>query len=165
MQPMPELCVENLLLTLQPVLQPLLDLPESAQQWGIGGSVLLVRLGLLRQARDLDLVCTEQVFPTLAGVLSRHYELLAVMPHPLYCSRCFQRFRHPSGLVIELMAGIAVRQSDSASQPLRDWAFHPEMLEWQGGLPWMTASQWLALYQLFDRPARVCLLTDYLLTD
>lgn len=162
---MSELCVENLLLTLQPVLQPLLDLPESAQQWGIGGSALLVQLGLLAQARDLDLVCTEQVFPVLAAVLAGNCEVLAATPHPVYRSRCFQRFRHANGLVIELMAGIAVLQSDSPAQLLRDWTFRPEVLQWHSGLPWMTASQWLALYQLFDRPARVRLLSDYLLRD
>ena len=121
-------------------------------EFGIGGSLLLVELGLLTQARDLDLVCSLKDFPLLAAVLTHALKPLVVTPHPHYQSEAFARFVAADGTEVDLMAGIRVKQ-----QPLC-WQFKPEQVEWRHQLPWMTASDWLELYQLFNRPERVLLL-------
>jgi hypothetical protein len=56
------------------------------------------------------------------------------------------------------MAGIAVRRGD---QVLR-FAFRPETLRWEDGLPWMDARDWLLLYDWFGRPEREAALRRYL---
>jgi len=154
-------CAEKLYQQLTPLLKPLLKPAVSPPCWGIGGSVLLVHLGLLTQAHDLDLVCTKQSFPLLHSRLADSYEQLPVAAHPYYCSGHFSRFQTADGQVIELMADIAVMQD---SGPIA-WRFDPALLCCQFGLPWMNAEQWLTLYRLFERPARVSLLTDYLLAE
>lgn len=121
-------------------------------EFGIGGSLLLVELGLLTQARDLDLVCSLKDFPLLAAALNRALKPLVVTPHPHYQSEAFARFVAADGTEVDLMAGIRVKQ-----QPLC-WQFKPEQVEWRHQLPWMTAADWLELYQLFNRPERVLLL-------
>ena len=140
--------------------QWLAQLPEFANstRWGIGGSCLLQQLGLVTHCRDLDIVTTEAEFPKLAACLQRHLAAQVVAPHPLFCSRFFAAFRHPSGVVVELMAGIAVVKN----QHTHHWQFDPNLLVVKEQLPWMQASQWLALYQLFDRPASVALLKHHL---
>lgn len=130
------------------LLQPLVALPE----WGIGGSLLLVEQQLQQDFRDIDLVCTEVVAPALDAVLLRLATPLQTTPHPQYCSQFFRRYQHPSGLVIELMAGIAVRQSSGA---LEHWQFDPLSVQRRHGLPWMALHDWQALYQLFERPEKV----------
>jgi len=133
------------------LLQPLAGLPD----WGIGGSLLLVEQQLQPDFRDIDLVCTEVVAPALDAVLLRLATPLQTIPHPQYCSRLFRRYQFPSGLVIELMAGIAVRQSSGA---LQHWQFDPLKVQRRHGLPWMTLQDWQALYQLFERPEKVMLI-------
>jgi hypothetical protein len=56
------------------------------------------------------------------------------------------------------MAGIAVESNGT----LVHWAFDPLRTEHIDGLPWMRADDWLALYRLFDRPARVRQIEAYL---
>lgn len=137
------------------LLQPLAALPD----WGIGGSLLLVEQQLQADFRDIDLVCTEAAFLTLDSALAAIATPLQVTPHPDYCSQFFRRYQHSSGLVLELMAGIAVRNSTGA---LQHWQFDPHVdthsLQWRHGLPWMALHDWLVLYQLFERPEKVALI-------
>ena len=134
-------------------------LPEFAKsrQWGIGGSCLLQQLGLVLECRDLDLVCTEAEFSQLCSALSAHLPQLEVSEHPTFCSDYFARFQHPSGIEIELMAGIKVQRHAIVT----GWKFEPAQLWLDEQLPWMSPQQWIALYQLFDRPNSVALLTAY----
>lgn len=133
------------------LLQPLADMPD----WGIGGSLLLVEQQLQQDFRDIDLVCTEAAFVAVDRVLSAIATPLDMTPHPQYCSRYFRRYQHASGLVIELMAGIAVRQPSGA---LQHWQFDPLTVQRRHGLPWMALHDWLVLYQLFERPEKVTLI-------
>lgn len=141
----------NKFMQTQALLQPLSALPD----WGIGGSLLLVEQQLQQDFRDIDLVCTEVLAPALDALLLRLATPLQTTPHPQYCSQFFRRYQHPSGLVIELMAGIAVRQSSGA---LQHWQFDPLTVQRRHGLPWMTLHDWLELYQLFERPEKVTLI-------
>ncbi len=131
------------------LLTPLVTVPE----WGIGGSLLLTERQLLNDFRDIDLVCSEAVVMQLDAQLQRLSTVLPAEVHPHYCSRWFRRYQHESGLVIELMAGIQVRNPQ-----LTQWQFHPATLEQRHGLPWMRLADWLELYQLFDRPQRAQLI-------
>ena len=140
------------------LLQPLADMPD----WGIGGSLLLVEQQLQQDFRDIDLVCTEAAFVAVDRVLSAIATPLDMTPHPQYCSRYFRRYQHASGLVIELMAGIAVRKSSGL---LQYWRFDATTARLQYGLRWMTLEDWLVLYQLFERPEKVALLQAALTQD
>lgn len=133
------------------LLQPLAALTD----WGIGGSLLLVEQQLLQDFRDIDLVCTEAAFVTLDNTLAAIAKPMDITPHPQYCSRFFRRYQHSSGLVIELMAGIAVRASAGA---LQHWQFDPRTVQRRHALPWMTLGDWLVLYQLFERPEKVTII-------
>lgn len=126
--------------------------------WGIGGSALLYELGLGIQPNDLDIVVTEVDF---AEVVSRLRCKIGEFHRPAnhrYVSMHFARFRAPSGVELDAMAGIMVARP---SGPVR-WRFDPSSVEIRAGLPWMRASQWLELYELFDRPERVRLLRAHL---
>ena len=59
---------------------------------------------------------------------------------------------------VDLFAEVRVETSSG----FLEWAFDPAVLELRDGLPWMRAEDWVQLYQLFNRPARVKALTDYL---
>ncbi len=131
---------------------------EPALEWGIGGSVLLLHLGLLESARDVDLVCSVQSFAQIRQRLQPQCTELPVLPHPHYCSGHFARLLTPDGVVLELMADIAVYRDGKR----QSWPFEPASVIWQQQLPWMQPGQWLTLYQLFDRPQRVSCLQDYL---
>lgn len=130
-------------------------------RFGVGGSLLLTELGLLQQARDLDLVCAAEDFAAISQALADvdypQLRPLVVPLHPLYQSECFARFVAPDGTEIDLMANICVLQSDG----LTPWHFDQTYLECRHGIPWMSAVQWLELYQLFQRPERVALLEQY----
>ncbi|MCT6698543.1 hypothetical protein [Rheinheimera sp. 4Y26] len=126
--------------------------------FAIGGSLLLLELGLLNKARDLDLVCSLADFPQLKAALAASLSPVAVPPHPQYQTEAFARFVSKEGVEVDVMAGIRVQQS----QQLRCWQFRPERLEWRHQLPWMLAEDWLELYQLFQRPKRVQLLQRFL---
>ncbi|MDF3124493.1 hypothetical protein [Rheinheimera sp. 1928-s] len=125
--------------------------------WAIGGSFLLHCYGIEPQARDLDLVCTLERFEQFKTLLSQYAHTVPVSLHPIYRSKGFARF-NKNGLVIELMAGIQVLKDDG----LQQFLFQPEKTCWQLGLPLMQLSDWLELYQLFERPKRVAQLQHYL---
>jgi len=125
---------------------------------GVGGSLLLCELGLLHQARDLDLVCAAADFEQLTSVLNCTLRQVAVAPHPRYQSRCFACFVAADGTQLDLMADIAVLDAGEYIS----WSFDESQLQIRQGIPWMSAQQWLELYQLFQRPARVALLQQWL---
>ena len=135
------------------VLQPLANLPD----WGIGGSLLLVEQQLQTDFRDIDLVCTEAVAQMLDSAIQQVAAPVATTPHPRYCSRFFRRYQHSSGLIIELMAGIQVLSVQS-SEKMQVWPFDPATVTRRHGLPWMALSDWLVLYQWFERPEKVALI-------
>jgi len=141
-------------LTLAQRLAPLLrDL-----DWAIGGSTLLHRLGIEPAPRDLDLVASIAHFPRVAAALGRELSPVAVDRHPHYVSGGFARFVGADGVTVEVMADIAVHRGHE----LVRWHFEPSRVEWIDGLPWMHAADWLELYRLFDRPARVAQLEAWL---
>lgn len=126
--------------------------------WGIGGSVLLHHLGLEPAPSDLDVVTTVDAFPVVRDRLAGVLAVRAPKPHRNYLSAGFVRLADEQGVVVEVMAGIAVVDGGIR----RAWEFRPGTVERVDGLPWMSAQDWLALYRLFDRPARVALLQRYL---
>lgn len=119
--------------------------------WAIGGSTLLHRLGIETEPRDLDLVTSIDHFAGVTAVLGRELSPVAVDRHPHYVSRGFSRFVSTDGVTVEVMADIAVRGETGIVR----WHFDPARVEWVDGLPWMQPVDWLHLYRLFDRPARV----------
>lgn len=127
-------------------------------RFGVGGSLLLCELGLLSQARDLDLVCVAADFAQITSVLNRTLRPITVAPHPYYQSRCFACFVATDGTQLDLMADIAIVQADQYIS----WQFEESQLQIRQGIPWMSAEQWLELYQLFQRPQRVALLQKFL---
>lgn len=126
--------------------------------WGIGGSSLLWNLGLAEAPRDLDLVTTAAHFPEVRRLLSLKLGASSDIPHPVYRSRCFARFAPAGPVPVDLFAEVRVETSNG----VLEWAFDPAGLELRAGLPWMRAEDWVQLYKLFDRPAQVKALTDYL---
>jgi hypothetical protein len=146
--------VFTLLQQLLPILRPF--------KFGVGGSLLLAELGLLQQVRDLDLVCVAEDFERLTQALrdSREPVLqqVTVPPHPLYQSEFFARFVDPAGTEIDVMANIRVKQPDK----MQEWRFDESQLQLRHTIPWMSATQWIELYQLFQRPERVAMLRQWL---
>jgi hypothetical protein len=126
--------------------------------WGIGGSSLLWKLGLAEAPRDLDLVTTVAHFPEVRRIISQTLGEGSVTPHPVYRSRCFARFASMGPVPVDLFAEVRVETANG----ILEWAFDPARLELIDNLPWMRAEDWVQLYKLFDRPARVKALTDYL---
>lgn len=149
-----ELPAYHLLLQLLPML--------NSYRFGVGGSLLLTELGLLQHARDLDLVCTEEDFKpiiqTLCSSVNPILRQVPVPPHPLYQSEYFARFVDPNGTEIDVMANIRVQQADT----ILSWQFDETQLQVRHSIPWMSAQQWLELYQLFQRLQRVALLRQFL---
>ena len=148
-----QLPVYILLQRLLPILRP--------YRFGVGGSLLLAELGLLQTARDLDLVCVAEDFTGLTEALreSRYPALqqVSVPPHPLYQSEFFARFVDPDGTEIDVMANIRVQQPDK----MQEWRFDEAQLQLRHTIPWMSATQWIELYQLFERPERVVMLRQF----
>lgn len=129
-------------------------------QFGIGGSCLLWQLELEPAPRDIDIVCTESDFAAICSALiAAGFSRQNVAPHPQYQSAHFARFCHVNWPDIELMAGIAVKQTTGVSH----WQFKPERCHWQNAVCWMPPADWLQLYQLFNRPQRVAQLKSYLI--
>ncbi|MFN6970212.1 MAG: hypothetical protein ACK4NN_05060 [Rheinheimera sp.] len=149
-----QLPVYVLLQRLLPILRP--------YRFGVGGSLLLAELGLLQTARDLDLVCVAEDFAGLVQALRDSrcpvLEQVSVPPHPLYQSEFFARFIDPAGTEIDVMANIRVQQADK----MQEWRFDDAQLQLRHTIPWMSAAQWIDLYQLFERPERVKLLRQFL---
>jgi len=94
----------------------------SGLELGIGGSLLMLELGLLTKARDLDLVCSQQDFPLIAAALGRLLTQVEVPPHPEYQSAAFARFIAAEGTEVDLMAGIKVKQQQLC------WQFAPGLV-------------------------------------
>jgi len=126
--------------------------------WAIGGSSLLWRLGIEPAPTDLDLVTTPAHFEALCAALARRFGPGVRPPHARYDSAHFQRFGSAAGAAVDVMAGVAVRRG-SVRLP---WHFEPQRSQHLDGLPWMAARDWLTLYALFERPARVAQLQAYL---
>lgn len=127
-------------------------------EFGIGGSCLLQQLGLEVTPRDVDIICTEDDYPTIFQRLSTRLSAVELPAHPEYCSQHFQRFVSEEGVGVDLMAGVAV-----ARQGQKDYfSFDPSRTQMQQGIRWMLAEDWLLLYQLFNRPQRVQQLTQLL---
>ena len=135
--------------------------------WGIGGSTLLHQLGLEAAPRDLDIVTTEADFAQVIDRLGHSAPWLGVATRPdhaEYASACFARFANQgavgghAGAAVDVMAGIAVRRGEHVLR----FAFRPDTLRWEDGLPWMSACDWALLYQWFGRPEREAALRRYL---
>jgi N-acetylglutamate synthase-like GNAT family acetyltransferase len=127
-------------------------------QFGLGASTLLHHLGLEAAPRDLDLVCTIDDFARIVERLEARLERLPQPAHPRYRSAGFAQFVSGEGVQVEVMAGIEVA---GLGETLR-WRFEPQRIHWSGGLPWMDPRDWLVLYRLFDRPARVAQIEAFL---
>jgi hypothetical protein len=126
--------------------------------WGVGGSVLLAHLGLPVTPNDLDLVTTPAHF---AELTERLKQVLTTREKPRdtrYVTAHFLHLVSADGVGVDVMAGIAVREPAG----IQTWTFDPARTALVDGLPWMLAEDWLSLYALFGREARVRILTDYL---
>jgi hypothetical protein len=129
--------------------------------WGIGGSLLLWKLGLEAAPNDLDIMTTAANFNAVSQHLRKVFGTGVRTPHPAFRSAHFARFSTDLGVSIDLFAGVRVKRGDQSLS----WEFDPQSVaEWRG-LPWMRPADWLELYELFDRPARVSALREYLAAD
>jgi hypothetical protein len=126
--------------------------------WGIGGSLLLFHLNLVTAPQDLDIVTTPEDFPAICKRLAAFLGSPIKIDHPTYASTHFSRFTSPSGVNLDVMAGIRVRTSGG----VKSWEFNPRTVLMENGLPWMQPHDWLDLYEMFDRPERTTVLRDYL---
>ena len=126
--------------------------------WGIGGSLLLWKLGLEANPRDLDIMTTSEHFDTVRQRLARRLGAGVRTPHPNFQSTCFARFESEGPASVDLFAEVRVRTGEQ----LQRWSFDPQHLEYWRGLPWMLPRSWLELYKLFDRPERVRALQGFL---
>jgi N-acetylglutamate synthase-like GNAT family acetyltransferase len=130
----------------------------SGLRFGIGGSTLLHQLGLEPAPRDLDLVCATEDFAAVVTRLQGRLEPLPRTAHPRYRSAGFAQFTAPGGVEVEVMAGVEVAAGGDSIH----WHFDPDHLRWSAGLPCMDPRDWLELYGLFGRPARVAQLEEFL---
>jgi len=126
--------------------------------WGIGGSLLLWKLGLEAEPRDLDIMTTAEHFHSVSHRLAKKLGEGARTPHSTFHSVCFAKFDSPAGTSIDLFAEVRVTKNEKTSS----WSFDPRGVEYWHGLPWMLPSAWLELYALFDRPERVRALRTFL---
>jgi hypothetical protein len=126
--------------------------------WAIGGSTLLHHLGVEPAPVDLDIVISIDHFKTAESKLMALFGEALQPQHASYQSAHFSRFTATDGTQIDIMAGIAVLQGNE----LISWTFEPQNTVVEDGLPWMRAEDWLALYDLFNRPARVDQVQKYL---
>ncbi len=126
--------------------------------WAIGGSVLLHHLGIEPAPNDLDIVVTEAHF---AECITRLQRVAGAGHRPSgegLASTHFQRFDAGPGAAVDVMAGIAARTATG----LVRWHFDASRVRHEDGLPWMFAEDWLVLYRLFNRPARVAQVASFL---
>jgi hypothetical protein len=128
--------------------------------WGIGGSLLMWRLGIESAPRDLDIMTTASDFATVCERLSTIYGTAYDSPHPTYRSAFFARFGPTGPAPIDVFADVKVE----TVRGLAGWCFDPARVEREENLPWMYADDWVELYELFARPSRVRALKDYLST-
>jgi hypothetical protein len=128
--------------------------------WAIGGSTLLHHLGIEPAPVDLDIVVSTAHFAAADNKLVALFGTGFQPRHDNYQSEHFSRFTAVDGTQIDIMAGIAVLQGNE----LVTWTFEPKHTAMEDGLPWMRAQDWLTLYTLFNRPARVAQVAAYLLS-
>ena len=130
----------------------------AGKDWGIGGSLLLWKLGIEPRPNDLDIMTTAAHFGVVSRPLEEKFGAGVRTPHPAFRSAHFARFSTDAGVSIDLFAGVRVERGGQSSS----WNFDPRsVMEWRG-LPWMRPADWLELYELFDRPERVNALIRYL---
>tara|TARA_R110002126_G_scaffold12196_26_gene53273 strand:- start:9722 stop:10192 length:471 start_codon:yes stop_codon:yes gene_type:complete len=127
-------------------------------QFGIGGSCLLWHLGVELAPNDIDVICSADDFDAICHTLATEHQLQPRPAHSHYASTHFARFSRAGWPDIEIMAGVAVKHGDT----INHWQFNPQRCHWQNNICWMPPADWLALYQLFDRPERVAQLRHYL---
>jgi hypothetical protein len=106
----------------------------------------------------LDLVTTAAHFPEMYRLISLKLGEASSPSHPTYRSRFFARFAPGGPVPVDLFADVRVETPNGVVE----WAFQSANLDVRDNLPWMRAEDWLHLYQLFDRPAQVKALRDYL---
>ena len=126
--------------------------------WGIGGSLLLWKLGLEARPNDLDIMTSAEDFDSIRERISQKLGEGVRTPHPSFRSSYFARFESRGPASVDLFADVRVARSDK----LESWNFNPQHVEYWQGLPWMLAKEWLELYRLFDRPERVRALQGFL---
>jgi hypothetical protein len=126
--------------------------------WGIGGSLLLWKLGLEAQPRDLDIMTTAEHFPAVSQCIAQRLGEGVRTPHATFNSVYFARFDGAGAASIDLFAEVRVKRNGEWVS----WSFDPQNVEDWRGLPWMLPAAWLELYELFDRPERVRALREYL---
>ena len=129
-----------------------------ALHWGIGGSLLLWKLGLEARPNDLDIVTTSAHFAAVSQLLVRRFGESVHTPHPTFRSVHFAKFVAKGRASIDLFAEVRVKRADGFAS----WSFDPQSVQAWRGLPWMLPRDWLLLYELFDRPERVKALRGYL---
>ena len=126
--------------------------------WGIGGSLLLWKLGLEAKPNDLDIMTTSTDFTAASQRLAQKLGEGVRAPHPSFRSVHFAKFASQGPVSVDLFADVRVKTGNETMR----WSFDPQGVEnWQG-LPWMLPAAWLELYALFDRPERVQALRAYL---
>ena len=126
--------------------------------WAIGGSTLLHHLGIEPNPADLDIVVSTAHFKAAEGKLICLFGEGRQLQHASYQSEHFTRFKAADSTQIDIMAGIAVLQGNEVIP----WHFEPQNTVIEAGLPWMQTQDWLVLYTLFNRPARVAQVQKYL---
>lgn len=126
--------------------------------WAIGGSTLLHHHGIEPAPSDLDIVVVERDFDECTKQLMDLFVQIENVEHSRYASKRFARFRGNNLPQVDLMAGISVRDSDG----LKEWVFNPAHITHAGGLPWMSLTDWICLYKLFNRPKRVAQIQQFL---
>ena len=129
--------------------------------WGIGGSLLLWKLGLEAKPRDLDIMTTAAHFPSVSRRIEQRLGEGVRTPHPTFHSIHFAKFTSEAAVSVDLFADVRVTKKDASLS----WSFDPGAVEYWRDLPWMLPSAWLELYELFDRPERVKALRAYLAED
>ena len=143
---------------------PPLSLPKEIaplladMHWGIGGSLLLWKLGLETRPNDLDIMTTAAHFDAVSQRIARRFGGGVRTPHPTFRSAYFARFDTEGPASIDLFADVRVKRENE----MASWNFDPQGVEYWRGLPWMLPASWLELYELFDRPERVRALRAYL---
>lgn len=130
----------------------------AGMHWGIGGSLLLWKLGLEAEPRDLDIMTTAEHFESVSQRIAQRLGEGVRTPHATFQSTHFARFDSAAAVSVDLFADVRVKRSDE----LVSWNFDPQRIEHWRGLPWMLPGDWLELYELFDRPERVKALREYL---
>lgn len=126
--------------------------------WGIGGSLLLHRLGIEPSPKDLDVVVTPNHWDELTFRLKNKLGQ-PFRPHSdEFASSHFHRYENSGLSSLDVMAGIRVRDANGC---MVSWEFVPTHITCDADLRWMLAKDWLEIYRLFGRHERVRQLESY----